>query len=192
MPVSDKKRVSKLRKDIQSHNYRYYVLDDPEIPDSEYDRLLRELETLEKKHPELVTQDSPTQRVGAQPLSSFSQIEHKMPMLSLSNAFDNKEVNDFDRRAREKLNVNEIIYTAEPKLDGLAISLLYENGVLVRGATRGDGVTGEDVTQNVRTIDAIPLRLLGKDYPGTLEVRGEVVMTRSGFVKLNELQTDVL
>jgi len=188
MPVSDKKRVSKLRKDIQSHNYRYYVLDDPEIPDSEYDRLLRELETLEKKHPELVTQDSPTQRVGAQPLSSFSQIEHKMPMLSLSNAFDNKEVNDFDRRAREKLNVNEIIYTAEPKLDGLAISLLYENGVLVRGATRGDGVTGEDVTQNVRTIDAIPLRLLGKDYPGTLEVRGEVVMTRSGFVKLNELQ----
>ncbi len=188
MPVSDKERISKLRKNIQFHNHRYYVLDDPEIPDSEYDRLLRELESLEKKHPELITPDSPTQRVGDQPLSAFSQIEHLLPMLSLNNAFDDEEVNDFDRRAREKLDVDKINYTVEPKLDGLAISLLYEDGVLVRGATRGDGITGEDVTQNVRTIDAIPLRLQGDDYPKRLEIRGEVVMTKSGFAKLNELQ----
>lgn len=188
MAVSDKERVVKLREEINYHNYRYYVLDDPEIPDSEYDRLLRELQALEQKHPELITSESPTQRVGAQPLSAFSEIKHLQPMLSLNNAFDEQEVTDFDRRANDKLRLKHIVYAAEPKLDGLAISLLYENGKLVRGATRGDGITGEDVTQNVRTIDAIPLKLRGTGYPARLEVRGEVVMTRSGFHKLNETQ----
>jgi len=198
MAVSDKKRALTLRDEINYHNHRYYVLDDPEVPDSEYDRLLRELQALEDKHPELITNDSPTQRVGAQPLSSFSEIKHLQPMLSLNNAFDEGEVSDFDRRAaeilnknklnKEKTNTDNIVYAAEPKLDGLAISLLYEKGLLIRGATRGDGLKGEDVTQNVRTIDAIPLKLLGSDYPSRLEVRGEVVMTKSGFNKLNEIQ----
>ncbi|MGD8925910.1 MAG: NAD-dependent DNA ligase LigA [Thioalkalispiraceae bacterium] len=188
MAVSDKQRVEKLREEINHHNYLYYVLDAPEIPDSEYDRLLRELQGLEQKHPELITSDSPTQRVGARPLSAFAEIKHLQPMLSLNNAFDEQEVVDFNRRAAEKLNAKHIIYAAEPKLDGLAISLLYEDGLLVRGATRGDGVTGEDVTQNVRTIEAIPLRLRAKNYPLRLEVRGEVIMTKSGFNKLNETQ----
>ena len=183
-----KKRIEKLRDDIDYHNYRYYVLDDPEIPDIEYDRMLRELEQLETKHPELITPESPTQRVGATPLSAFQETKHLLPMLSLSNAFSQQEVEDFDRRARERAKVDEITYTVEPKLDGLAISLLYENGVLTRGATRGDGISGEDVTQNVRTIETIPLKLRGNDYPGLLEVRGEVVMTKSGFNKLNESQ----
>ena len=183
-----KKRVAKLREEINYHNYRYYVLDAPEIPDSEYDRLLRELQQLEEKHPELIVPESPTQRVGATPLGEFAEVKHRIPMLSLNNAFDEQEVEDFDRRARERLHVDEIAYTAEPKLDGLAISLLYENGVLVRGATRGDGNTGEDVTQNVRTIESIPLKLVGKDYPRVLEVRGEVIMTKSGFEKLNQAQ----
>lgn len=194
MAAADKERVLKLREEINYHNYRYYVLDDPEIPDSEYDRLLRELQALEEKHPELITNDSPTQRVGAQPLASFSEIKHLQPMLSLNNAFSEQEVLDFVRRAKEKLQYDqvsqEIVYAAEPKLDGLAISLLYEKGQLVRGATRGDGITGEDVTQNVRTIDAIPLKLMGKQFPSRLEVRGEVVMTKSGFNKLNETQRD--
>ncbi|MGD8785172.1 MAG: NAD-dependent DNA ligase LigA [Thioalkalispiraceae bacterium] len=189
MAISDKERVEKLREEINYHNYRYYVLDNPEIPDSEYDRLLRELQALEEKHPELITADSPTQRVGAQPLSAFSEIKHLQPMLSLNNAFDEQEVQEFNRRATDKLDVKEIVYAAEPKLDGLAISLLYEDGKLVRGATRGDGVTGEDVTQNVRTIEAIPLKLRGKNYPSQLEVRGEVIMTKSGFNKLNETQS---
>jgi DNA ligase (NAD+) len=189
MAISDKERVEKLREEINYHNYRYYVLDNPEIPDSEYDRLLRELQALEEKHPELITADSPTQRVGAQPLSAFSEIKHLQPMLSLNNAFDEQEVQEFNRRATDKLDVKEIVYAAEPKLDGLAISLLYEDGKLVRGATRGDGITGEDVTQNVRTIEAIPLKLRGKNYPSQLEVRGEVIMTKSGFNKLNETQS---
>lgn len=188
MAISAKNRVLKLRDEINYHNHRYYVLDAPEIPDSEYDRLLCELQKLEIKHPELITPDSPTQRVGAQPLSFFSEVKHLQPMLSLNNAFDEEEVFDFDRRCRDKLTAVEIVYAAEPKLDGLAISLLYENGQLIRGATRGDGLTGEDVTQNVRTIDAIPLKLMGKQYPSRLEVRGEVVMTKSGFDKLNETQ----
>ena len=198
MAVVDKERVLKLREDINYHNYRYYVLDDPEIPDSEYDRLLRELQALEQKHPDLISSDSPTQRVGAQPLSAFSEIKHLQPMLSLNNAFNEQEVIAFDRRAKEKLlkekliqektGKEEIVYAAEPKLDGLAISLLYEDGQLVRGATRGDGISGEDVTQNVRTIDAIPLRLMGKGYPSRIEIRGEVVMTKSGFNRLNENQ----
>lgn len=188
MAVSDKERVEKLREEINHHNYLYYVLDTPEIPDSEYDRLLRELQALEEKYPELITSDSPTQRVGAQPLSAFAEIRHLQPMLSLNNAFDEQEVMDFNRRAAERLNIKEIVYAAEPKLDGLAISLLYEEGLLQRGATRGDGVTGEDVTQNVRTIEAIPLKLRGKDFPSRLEVRGEVIMTRSGFKQLNDMQ----
>ena len=188
MAVPDQERVLRLRKEINFHNYRYYVLDDPEIPDAEYDRLLRELQSLEEKYPELITIDSPTQRVGAIPSAGFEEVKHLIPMLSLSNAFEEEEVNDFDRRARERIDAAKLEYAAEPKLDGLAISLIYEEGVLTRGATRGDGVTGEDVTQNVRTIDAIPLRLLGEDYPTRLEVRGEVVMTKSGFNKLNESQ----
>lgn len=184
----EQQRAEKLRDEINYHNYRYYVLDDPEIPDIEYDRLLRELQQLEAANPELITHDSPTQRVGAEPLNAFSEVKHEVPMLSLGNAFNDQEVSDFDRRAREKLNVKSIEYSVEPKLDGLAISLLYKNGVLDRAATRGDGATGEDVTLNVRTIDAIPLRLMGKDYPEKLEVRGEVIMTKAGFNQLNETQ----
>ena len=183
-----RKRIETLRKEINYHNYRYYVLDDPEITDAEFDRLMRELETLEAKHPELVTSDSPTQRVGAKPLKQFAEVRHEVPMLSLANAFSDGEVDDFDRRGRERLGVRELKYSVEPKLDGLAISLLYEDGVLSRGATRGDGTTGEDVTLNVRTIDTIPLRLLGKNYPSVLEVRGEVIITKAGFEALNEQQ----
>ena len=182
------KDIRRLRDEINQHNYLYYVMDAPEIPDSEYDRLLRELQSLEQAHPELITPDSPSQRVGATPLAAFQQVKHDVPMLSLNNAMDEQEVEDFDRRIREKLEADNIIYTVEPKLDGLAISLLYENGVLIRGATRGDGSTGEDVTQNVRTIETIPLKLIGKGYPARLEVRGEVIMTKSGFNKLNILQ----
>ena len=178
-------RLEALRKLINYHNYRYYVLDDPEIPDSEYDRLMRELEALEAAHPELITPDSPTQRVGAEPLKAFGEVRHKVPMLSLANAFSDEELRDFDARVRKLLGVGLVAYAAEPKLDGLAVSLRYEKGVLVRGATRGDGHRGEDVTANVRTIDTIPLRLLGDDWPEVLEVRGEVFMPKSGFEKLN-------
>ena len=162
------------------------MLDEPRIPDAEYDRLLRELQALEQAHPELVTPDSPTRRVGAGPLEGFGEVRHEVPMLSLDNAFDDEELAEFDRRVRERLEVDEVEYTAEPKLDGLAVSLLYEQGVLVRGATRGDGSTGEDITQNVRTIDSIPLRLIGSGYPQRLEVRGEVFISHAGFRKLNE------
>ena len=181
-------RIHALREQINHHNYCYYVLDSPEIPDAEYDRLMRELETLEHKYPETVTPDSPTQRVGSAPLKEFAEVRHTIPMLSLNNAFEEQELIDFDRRVREGLDVDSVEYSAEPKLDGLAISLVYENGILVRGSTRGDGYTGEDVTQNVRTIDSIPLKLRGKDYPGVLEVRGEVFMSKKGFEELNERQ----
>ncbi|HED19681.1 MAG TPA: NAD-dependent DNA ligase LigA, partial [Gammaproteobacteria bacterium] len=180
------RRAAQLREQIQLHNYRYYVLDDPQIPDAEYDRLLRELQALEQAHSELIVPDSPTQRVGAQPLESFGEVHHEVPMLSLGNAFADEELAEFDRRVRERLAVNEVEYTAEPKLDGLAVSLLYEGGVLKRGATRGDGNTGEDITQNVRTLDSIPLRLIGSGYPQWLEVRGEVFISHAGFRKLNE------
>lgn len=190
MAVTDQERILKLRNEINHHNYQYYVLDDPRIPDSEYDRLLRELQALEEKHPELISADSPTQRVGAAPAAGFAEVRHLQPMLSLSNAFDDDEVSDFDRRARERAETEGLTYAAEPKLDGLAISLLYENGLLVRAATRGDGITGEDVTQNVRTIDSVPLRLLTDSYPHKLEVRGEIVMSRSGFVRLNASQRE--
>jgi DNA ligase (NAD+) len=180
-------RIEKLREQINRHNYQYYVLDDPLIPDSEYDRLLRELQALESEHPELVTPDSPTQRVGARPLDAFDEVRHSLPMLSLDNAFDEGEMRDFDRRVKERLEVSgEVCYAAEPKLDGLAISLRYEKGVLVQAATRGDGSRGEDVTQNVRTIPSVPLRLLGQGFPPVLEVRGEVYMPKAGFERLNE------
>jgi DNA ligase (NAD+) len=185
--VTLEKRVEKLREQIRYHNYRYYVLDDPEIPDAEYDRLLRELQELEKAHPELVTPDSPTQRVGAEPLSAFKAVRHEVPMLSLDNAFNDDELSEFDRRVRERLDVDSVDYAAEPKLDGVAVSILYEGGLLVRGATRGDGSKGEDITQNVRTIDSVPLRLMGKGYPQRLEVRGEVFISHAGFDKLNKL-----
>ena len=184
--MTSEQRAEKLRERIRYHNYRYYVLDDPEIPDAEYDRLLRELQRLEQQHPELITPDSPTQRVGAQPLSAFGEVRHEVPMLSLDNAFSDEELGEFDRRVRERLGVEVVDYTAEPKLDGVAVSLLYEHGQLVRGATRGDGSSGEDVTQNVRTIQSIPLRLRGKGYPQRLEVRGEVFMSHDGFRRLNE------
>lgn len=186
--ASAQKTINRLRDEINQHNYLYYVMDVLEIPDSEYDRLLRELQALEEEHPKLITPDSPTQRVGATPLEGFQEVKHEVPMLSLNNAMDEQEVADFDRRICEKLDADNIIYTVEPKLDGLAISLLYKDGVLVRGATRGDGSRGEDVSQNVRTIETIPLKLMGKNYPKLLEVRGEVIMTKSGFNRLNESQ----
>ncbi len=179
-------RIEALRRQIEYHNYRYYVLDDPEIPDAEYDRLMRELEALEAEHPEWVTPTSPTQRVGAKPLDRFAEVRHEIPMLSLANAFSREEVLAFDQRLHHLAGTDEPFdYVAEPKLDGLAVSLLYEKGELVQAATRGDGETGEDVTQNVRTIDCIPLRLLGERLPDRLEVRGEVYMPKAGFEALN-------
>ena len=181
------KRAEELRRQIEYHNYRYYVLDDPEIPDAEYDRLMRELQALEAVHPDIVTPNSPTQRVGAKPRDGFREVRHDVPMLSLNNCFSEEELRAFDRRVREGVGVDGVVeYAAEPKLDGLAISLVYEDGELVLGATRGDGYTGEDVTANVRTIDSIPLRLLGDDIPKRLDVRGEVVMPIAGFHALNE------
>ncbi len=181
-------RAAFLRAEIERHNRAYYVFDDPEIPDAEYDRLLCELQEIEAAHPELATPDSPTQRVGGAPLPTFRQVAHEVPMLSLNNAFTAEEVTAFDRRCREALGVDEIDYACEPKFDGLAVTLRYERGVFVRGATRGDGFTGEDVTQNLRTVRNIPLRLAGSGYPEVLEVRGEVLMLRADFQKLNEHQ----
>ena len=186
VPEDISRRVAELRKEINHHNYLYYVEDAPEIPDAEYDRLLRELQQLEQQYPQLITPDSPTQRVGAEPVKAFGQVKHAIPMLSLDNAFSDEEVREFDRRVRERLGRQEPIeYVAEPKLDGLAISIRYVEGVLVQAATRGDGVTGEDVTHNVRTIAAVPLRLMAEGYPAVLEVRGEVYMPKAGFEKLN-------
>ncbi|MGB5250503.1 MAG: NAD-dependent DNA ligase LigA, partial [Gammaproteobacteria bacterium] len=179
-------RAAELRRLIDHHNHRYYVLDEPEIPDADYDRLLRELQEIETAHPELITPVSPTQRVGHAPAAGFAEIRHLEPMLSLDNAFSEEELENFDRRVRERLELdNEISYTAEPKLDGAAVSLVYEDGQLIRGATRGDGSVGEDITHNVRTISTIPLRLQGSDYPDVLEVRGEIYMPREGFDRLN-------
>ncbi len=179
------KRAKTLRDLLEQHNRRYYQLDDPLISDAEYDTLLRELQDLEHKHPALFSPDSPTQRVGAPPLKAFSEVKHAVPMLSLDNAFDNDELIAFDRRIREKLELDSIDYIAEPKLDGLAISLLYEEGILVQAGTRGDGRNGENVTENVRTIRDIPLRLTG-DFPQRMEIRGEVFMTRKSFEQLNK------
>ncbi|MEN1727815.1 MAG: NAD-dependent DNA ligase LigA [Pseudomonadota bacterium] len=179
------KQIAQLRDQINEHNHRYYVLDDPLISDAEYDRLLRQLQAIEAEHPELITLDSPTQRVGAEPSKGFRTVQHQVPMLSLGNAFSEEEVAAFDERIRDRLDLEEVAYVAEPKLDGLAIALRYEQGELVLAATRGDGQQGEDVTDNVRTIQAIPLKLRGEQVPDTLEVRGEVFMSRSGFDALN-------
>ncbi len=184
------KRVRQLREEIERHNYQYYALDEPLISDAEYDRLFRELQELEARHPELVTPDSPTQRVGVAPLSQFAEVTHRTPMLSLNNAFDAEEVAAYDRRVREALAMERVEYAAEPKFDGLAVSLTYERGGLAQGATRGDGYTGEDVTANLRAIRAVPLKLAGRHAPELLEVRGEVLMLKGGFEDLNRVQRE--
>ena len=183
-----RKHAENLRETINNHNYHYYVLDDPLVPDAEYDRLMQELIQLESDNPELVTLNSPTQRVGATPLTQFREVKHDVPMLSLGNAFDEKDMQAFDKRVRENLNIDEITYSAETKLDGLAVSIVYENGNLKIAATRGDGQSGEDITTNIRTIKSIPLKLMGKKIPEYLEVRGEVFITHKGFKKLNAEQ----
>jgi DNA ligase (NAD+) len=179
------RRAEQLRRELQEHNHRYYVLDAPSISDAEYDALLRELQALEAVHPELLTADSPTQRVGAAPAADFAPVRHRLPMLSLNNCFSDDELGDFDRRVREGLARDAVDYVAEPKLDGLAVSLLYRDGRFVQGATRGDGETGEDITANLRTIRAIPLLLRGRTPPA-LEIRGEVYLPHAGFRRMNE------
>ncbi|MBK1649010.1 NAD-dependent DNA ligase LigA [Rhabdochromatium marinum] len=179
-------RAAELRAQLEFHNHRYYVLDDPEVPDAEYDRQLRELQQLEERYPTLRTADSPTQRVGAPPLQHFATAEHLVPMLSLGNARTEADLRDFDQRIRRELDIESVHYVAEPKLDGLAISLVYENGLLIRAATRGDGRIGEEVTAQVRTIGAVPLRLRGSDWPQRLEVRGEVYLPLAGFEALKQ------
>ena len=184
-------KLEDLRRQLNEYSYRYHVLDDPIVPDAEYDRLYQELVELERKHPDLIIPaDSPTQRVGEQPLSEFAEVRHEVPMLSLDNAFSDEDMIAFDKRVRDRLDVAEIHYAAEVKLDGLAISLLYEQGKLVRAATRGDGATGEDVTVNIRTIKSIPLALRPSAFPTRLEARGEVFMTRAGFEELNNRQRE--
>ena len=181
------KELERLRSLISDYNYQYYVLDDPSVPDSEYDRLYRELGKLESEHPDLITEDSPTQRVGAKPDSGFEEVVHELPMLSLDNAMDSGEMTNFDRRVNERLGqAKDIEYVCEPKLDGLAISLLYENGLLTRAATRGDGAQGENITLNAKTIRSIPLKLRISNPPKRIEVRGEVFMLKSSFEALNE------
>lgn len=191
MATDSSKRVAQLRRQLEHHNYRYYVLDDPEITDAEWDKLFRELKSLEEKHPDLVTPESPTQRVGARPAERFEPVSHGVPMLSLDNAFADEEVVAFERRIRERLDIEGIIeFVAEPKLDGLAVSLRYERGRFVRGATRGDGTTGEDITANLRTLRSIPLALRGEDWPDVLDVRGEVFLPHAGFAQLNAHQAE--
>lgn len=185
-----RRRVHELREQLEYHNYRYYVLDDPEIPDSSYDRLLRELETLEHDHPDLASDDSPTRKVGGFVARTFSEVTHAVPMRSLANAFSDEELEAFDRRVREliELEQGEVEYVAEPKLDGLAVSLRYENGWLSQAATRGDGRQGENITQNMRQVMGDQTRLQGDAIPGVLEVRGEVFMSKASFAALNEAQ----
>ena len=181
-------RILKIREELRNHNYRYYVLSDPVISDGEYDKLLRELEKLETAHPELITLDSPTQRVGAAPLTEFGTIKHTIPMQSLANAMNDDELIAFDKRVQKLLETDSNInYIAEPKLDGIGVELVYINGVFTHGSTRGDGITGEDITQNLKTIKAIPLKLrsVNKPIPSTLEIRGEVFITKDGFNELN-------
>jgi DNA ligase (NAD+) len=195
-PATAVARAAELRATIEEHNHRYHVLDAPSVPDAEYDRLVRELEAIEAEHPDLVTPESPTQRVGARPDSGFATVRHALPMLSLANAFEDpdagdddraryREVADFVRRIEEALDLRDPAFSVEPKLDGLAISLRYEDGRFVQGATRGDGETGEDVTANLRTIRALPLKLRGSDWPRVLEVRGEVYMPKAAFEAWN-------
>ena len=187
----DIERAEELRRRLTDYNYHYYVLDDPRVPDAEYDRLFRELQALEHAYPALVTADSPTRRVGSAAETSFEPVTHRIPMLSLDNAFSEEELRDFDRKIRERLGTEaDIEYACEPKLDGLAVSLHYEGGILLQAATRGDGYTGEDITENIRTIPSVPLRLRGDSAPQRVEVRGEVYMPKSGFEKLNQALSD--
>jgi DNA ligase (NAD+) len=184
-----RQEAERLRREIEYHNYRYYVLNAPVISDAEYDELFRRLVKIEERFPELVTPDSPTQRVGAPPVEEFGSVTHRMPMLSLDNAFNEEELRAFDERIKRMLGIApsaKIEYVCELKLDGLAVNLTYENGVLIRGATRGDGITGEDVTANLRTIKSIPLRMLIDNPPPIIEVRGEVFMTKHDFELLNK------
>ncbi len=193
MPVSEsiKAETEQLRQALNEHNYRYYVLDAPSVTDQAYDQLFRHLQHLEQEYPELVSVDSPTQRVGSEPASHFESVAHEVAMLSLDNAFDEEEMHAFDRRLRDKLDhETQLAYCAEPKLDGLAVSLLYQGGELQRAATRGDGRNGENITANARTIASIPLRLIGDDLPKRIEVRGEVYMELAGFRALNESQQE--
>ena len=184
-----RRRAEELRKEINYHNYRYYVLDQPVISDAQYDKLLRELQEIEQSHPELITPDSPTQRVGAAPLAAFGQVRHKLPMTSMDNAFTDEELGEWDQRVRKGLESDgDVAYTAEPKFDGTSVSLRYESGVLVQAGTRGDGSTGEDVTSNVRTIKTVPLHLQGEGWPRVVEVRGEVVIPKKDFERLNAEQ----
>ncbi|HEX3847411.1 MAG TPA: NAD-dependent DNA ligase LigA, partial [Steroidobacteraceae bacterium] len=180
-------RLADLKETLERYNYRYHALDDPEVPDAEYDRLMLELRGLEAQYPDLLTADSLTQRVGAAPVAAFGTVKHRLPMLSLDNAFSDEEVRDFDRRVRERLGREEPVrYSAEPKLDGLAVSARYEGGAYVQGATRGDGETGEDVTLNLKTLKALPMKLRGAHVPRVLEVRGEVFMPLAGFERFNK------
>jgi len=185
--VQVQQEIEALRAELNQHNYRYYVLDDPSVPDAEYDRLLRQLQHFEANNPQLITVDSPTQRVGAQPLSAFGEVAHEVRMLSLDNAFDDDEMRDFERRIKDRLKDDaDLEFACEPKLDGIAVSLLYEEGLFVCGATRGDGQTGENITQNLRTVPSIPLKLMGCGWPQRLEVRGEVYMPKAGFDAFNQ------
>lgn len=191
VPPSVRKRVAELREAIEHHDRRYYVLDDPEITDAAYDRMFRELQELEREHPRLVIPDSPTQRVGGQPATAFDQVRHGIPMLSLDNAFSDDEVAAFVSRIHDRLDLaGELDFIAEPKLDGLAVTVVFEGGAFVRGATRGDGTTGEDITANLRTVNSIPLRLKGDGWPARMELRGEVFMPRAGFEALNLRQAE--
>jgi len=186
-----RRRIADLRRQLHHHNYRYYVLDDPTISDAEYDRLLRELQSLESQHPTLITPDSPTQRVGAAPLKEFGEVRHIVPMTSMDNAFNDDEVREWNQRVRKSLEASgDVASTAEPKFDGTSVSLRYERGLLVQAGTRGDGTTGEDVTNNVRTIRTVPLQLEGAGWPTVLEVRGEVVIPKKDFARLNAEQVD--
>jgi DNA ligase (NAD+) len=189
-PLDDLQRMVWLVKELNHHIYNYHVLDTPTIPDAEYDQMFRDLQELEAKYPEAVSIDSPTTRVGAAPVPEFKQVTHAVPMLSLNNGFSDEDVGNFDRRVREGLNEPKVEYSAELKFDGLAISLRYENGAFVQAATRGDGFTGEDVTANIRTVKVVPLRLRGASIPDVLEVRGEVLMFKEDFARLNQRQRD--
>lgn len=184
---SIKSQIEKLRQEIDEHNYRYHVLDQPVISDAEYDKLFKKLQELEKDYPDYITAESPTQRVGAEPRKEFRQVHHTLPMLSLENAFTDDEAYAFDKRIHQRLNVaDDMVYVAEPKLDGLAVTLHYDHGKFIRAATRGDGDIGEDITENIRTIKMIPLHLRGNDFPSRIEIRGEVYMPIKGFEALNQ------
>ena len=184
------KQIERLRTEIRRHDMLYYVHNRPEIGDQEYDRLFAELKQLEARHPDLVTSDSPTQRVSERPLEAFESVTHAVPMLSIDNTYSDQELRDFDERVAKVLDKREYQYIVELKIDGLAMSLRYDMGLLTRAATRGDGMTGDDVTANVRTIRSVPLRLVGSNLPDTLEIRGEVYMPKASFEELNRLRIE--